>query len=229
MSKFHHRVIGFLMMFGIALAAGNDQHTQLQADLVEMEKKAGWESRGSEYVLDNKGSAKRFMKLIIEHVDFKDQCNQTQLNLSQKDRKLVLNQFEEQWNEYIGSMGSMKLTRNLNEIMPHPKKPMIKLKYYMTSTSTDNKTGKTLTTQSTIPVVLEVPDNSDKGFDVKIKEVDIGGSKVDLVEYMLSKNITGLGKVTICDALNDCVKESNCSTHPFFADDKKASSEEAIK
>ena len=38
MSKFHHRVIGFLMMFGIALAAGNDQHTQLQADLVEMEK-----------------------------------------------------------------------------------------------------------------------------------------------------------------------------------------------
>ena len=28
MSKFHHRVIGFLMMFGIAFMAENDQHTQ---------------------------------------------------------------------------------------------------------------------------------------------------------------------------------------------------------
>ena len=92
------------------------------------------------------------------------------------------------------------LTRNLTEIKPHLKTDD-QLKYYMTSTSTDNKTGKTMTTQSIIPVVLEVPDNNDKGLMSKIKKIKIGGVDVDLVQYILSKNIAGLGKVLVMHSM----------------------------
>ena len=224
MSKFYHRVIGVLMMFGIALAAGNDratQHNNLKNNLMEIENSVGWESNDN--VLEKEGAVGRFMSSILRYVDFQDQCKSQEWELNQEDRALVLDQFEKQWREHIGSMGSIKLIRNLEDVKLHPKNPWIQLEYYMTVT--DPKKGSEL--EYTVPITLKTAKN-DAGFDVKIGMVFMSGSKLDIVQEIFYKNIAGK-RVTICDALNDCVDKSNCSTHPFFADDKKASSEEAIK
>ena len=224
MNKFHRKVVGVLMMFGIAfLVASTDQAFQqnrIIEKLKKIENSLDWKS--SDPDLEKEGSVGRFMHSILRYVDFEDQCNHTGLNLSEEDRELVLDQFEEQWNEHIGSMGSIKLTRNWKDVKLHRKNPWIQLEYYMTVTDPEKRTEL----EYTVPITLKTAEN-DAGFDVKIGKVVMSGSKLDIVQEIFYKNIDGK-RVTICDVLSECVDQNNCSTHPFFADDKKASSEEAI-